>query len=238
MSVNEEIPEKLPAEPSTSVDLAKRAPAGAPSLAIDGPEGSGDGADGADGADSADDDGGDDKKPKHSASRTILEWILVVGGAVLIALVVKTFLFQAFYIPTGSMEPTLNVGDRILVNKASYKLHDVHRGDIIVFERPANASTGTIEDLIKRVVALPGETIEVRQGKVFIDGKALPEPYLPEGMVTPPFPKTTVPPDRLFVLGDNRGDSQASNVFGPIDQDLIVGRAFVRVWPLGDLGGI
>jgi len=162
----------------------------------------------------------------------------VIIGALTVAFVIKTFLLQAFFIPSGSMEPTLRVGDRVLVNKMSYRLHDVNRGDIIVFERPPNATPGGVEDLIKRVVALPGETVEARDGKIFVDGEPLAEPYLADGVTTPDFAEAEVPADHVFVLGDNRANSQASNVFGPVSEGLIVGRAFVRVWPLDNLGGV
>jgi signal peptidase I len=183
------------------------------------------------------------KRRKRSSRRNTIEWIIVIAGALLVAFVIKTFLIQAFYIPTGSMEPTLKVGDRVLVNKLSYDLHDVHRGDIVVFERPDNAGPGDTEDLIKRVVALPGETVEARDGRVYVDGERLEEPYLEPGMETPDFAvgragPVEVPEGHVFVLGDNRGNSSASNVFGPIEEDLIVGRAFIRVWPIGDFGGL
>jgi signal peptidase I len=175
---------------------------------------------------------------RRSRQRNLIEWAIVVVGALLVAFLVKTFLVQAFYIPSQSMEPTLNIGDRVLVNKLSYDIHDVNRGDIIVFERPPSAGPGDVEDLIKRVVALPGETVEARDGQVFVDEAALDEPYLPEGVTTPDFDAVDVPADHVFVLGDNRGNSQASNAFGPIHEDLIIGRAFVRVWPVTDLGGL
>jgi signal peptidase I len=193
------------------------------------------------------------------ARRNAVEWIVVVAGALLVAVVIKTFLFQAFYIPSVSMEPTLKVGDRVLVNKLSYKLHDVHRGDIVVFERPPTdpqtvegcdgqpvtitpqKSTEEVHDLIKRVVAVGGETVESRGGRVFINGTPLSEPYLPAGVSTPSFESSAcirVPKGDVFVLGDNRPNSAASNRFGPISENLIVGRAFIRVWPLGSIGGI
>ncbi len=178
------------------------------------------------------------RRRRRSGRRNVVEWVAVVVGALAVALVIKTFFLQAFYIPSGSMEPTLRVGDRVLVNKVSYRLHDVNRGDIIVFKRPPTAAAGGIEDLIKRVVALPGETVEAHDGRVFVDGEELEEPYLPDGTVTPDFAEDVVPPDHVFVLGDNRANSQASNVFGPVEEDLIVGRAFVRVWPLDDIGGV
>ena len=170
-----------------------------------------------------------------SALRTIIEWVAVIGGALAVALVIQSFLVQAFYIPSSSMEPTLEVGDRVLVNKLSYDLHDVNRGDLVVFERP-DGSAGDIKDLIKRVIGLPGETVEIRDGSVLIDGRVLDEPYLADDEVLVEFAPVQVPEDQVFVMGDNRDDSRDSRVFGPITIDSIVGRAFVRVWPLTNLG--
>jgi signal peptidase I len=198
------------------------------------------------------DDAGDESaqpdEPDEQASkskrrlRSAIEWVFVIGGALVVALVIRTFLLQAFWIPTASMEETLQEGDRVLVNKLSYDLHDVNRGDIIVFERPPNGSDGhpedDIKDLIKRVVALPGETIEARDGVVYIDGRLLDEPYLADDMPTNELPPTEVPEGHVFVMGDNRTNSSDSRVFGPIDEDLIVGRAWLRIWPLGDFGGL
>ena len=180
-----------------------------------------------------------------TAGANIAEWIAVIGGAVLLAIVVKLFLLQAFYIPSLSMFPALHVGDRVLVNKLSYKLHDVNRGDIIVFERPASETSSEIPDLIKRVVGLPGEEVVFEGGHVFIDGTQLSESYLPDGMTTtadnaPNKCQRTapcvVPEGQVWVMGDNRNDSKDSRYFGTIEQNSIVGRAFVRVWPLSRLG--
>ena len=207
--------------------------------------------------------GGRRARRRHNARRNAIEWIIVVAGALIVALVIKTFLFQAFYIPSPSMTPTLQVGDRVLVNKLSYKLHGVHRGDIVVFERPSTdpqtvegcdgkpvtitpqKNVEEVHDLIKRVIATGGETIEARGGKIFVNGGELNEPYLPANTVTPPFDAGSfptqcikVPKDEVFVLGDNRGNSAASNRFGPIPESLIVGRAFIRVWPLSSISGI
>ena len=198
---------------------------------------------------------------RHNSRRNAIEWVLVVAGALLVAILIKTFLFQAFYIPSPSMEPTLHVGDRVLVNKLSYKLHDIHRADIVVFERPPTdvqtvegcdgnpvtitppKSDEVVHDLIKRVVAVEGETVESRAGHVYVNGQQLDEPYLAADVVTPVFdtysaPCIRVPKGDVFVLGDNRTNSSASNRFGPIPESLIVGRAFIRVWPLGSIGGV
>ena len=188
-------------------------------------------------------DEGDDPPPppvvqrsKRSSTRSVVEWVAVVGGALVVALVIRAFFLAAFYIPSESMVPTLEKGDRVLVNKLSYKLHDVHRGDVVVFERPPNEPDNGIKDLIKRVVALPGETIEVRDCKVLINGNPLQEPYVKQWTRTCTSAPKTVGDNEVFVMGDNRDDSQDSRFFGPISQDLIVGRAFVVVWPLTNLG--
>jgi signal peptidase I len=173
---------------------------------------------------------------KRSTTRTVIEWVAVVGGALVVALVIRAFFLAAFYIPSESMVPTLEKGDRVLVNKLSYKLHDVNRGDVVVFERPPNEPDNGIKDLIKRVVGLPGETVEVRNCKVLINGNQLDEPYVKQWTRTCTFPAKTVGDNEVFVMGDNRDDSQDSRFFGPISQDLIVGRAFVIVWPLTHLG--
>ena len=186
------------------------------------------------------------KRRRRSATRNAIEWAVVLVGALVVALVVKTWLFQAFYIPSSSMEPTLEIGDRVLVNKLSYDVDDVRRGHIVVFSRPDSWTTGDIEDLIKRVIGLPGETISARDGQVLINGDPIDEPWLaPEDSGVTQFlessgcvPECTIGDHEVFVLGDNRDNSSASNMFGPIDFDFVVGRAFIRVWPIGSFGGI
>jgi signal peptidase I len=157
----------------------------------------------------------------------------VIASALLVAFLIKTFLLQAFYIPSPSMTPTLQVDDRVLVNKLSYDLHGVHRGDIVVFRSPQE---GPEKDLIKRVVGLPGDTVEGRDGHVVVNGKELDESYLPEGVVTAPFEPVTIHPGHYWVMGDNRPNSSDSRVFGQIPESRIIGRAFVKVWPLGSFG--
>jgi signal peptidase I len=170
-----------------------------------------------------------------------VEWVVIIAAALIVAFLVKTFLIQAFYIPSASMEPQLNEGDRIFVNKLSYRLHDVHRGDIVVFERPACAPPDPkIKDLVKRVVGLPGDTVEGKQGGVYVNGHRLAEDYLPDDQTTMDFSPVHVPAGRLWMMGDNRENSTDSrflcgNAPTFIDQDTVVGRAFVKVFPLNDL---
>jgi signal peptidase I len=160
------------------------------------------------------------------------------------------------------MEQTLKVGDRVLVNKLSYHLHGVHRGDVVVFKRPPNHPEIDAKDLIKRVIGLPGERVTIKDNQVFIDGRPLSEPYVkhltstdqiepslprPPGCTFPDFtgideppglPTDTivVPQGDVFVMGDNRTDSSDSRCFGPIPKKLIVGRAFLRMWPPSRIG--
>ncbi|HEX6567791.1 MAG TPA: signal peptidase I [Acidimicrobiales bacterium] len=187
----------------------------------------------------ADDGPSPPERPRHGVGRTVVEWLGVIGCGVLIALTAQAFLVQAFWIPSPSMTPTLDVGDRVLVNKLAYKTHDVHRGDLVVFERPpqvSNGAEGEIKDLIKRVIAVGGDTLEGRDGQVYVNGERIEEPYLEEGTPTNDLPRQEIPEGFVFVMGDNRTNSEDSRVFGPIDEDTIVGRAFVKVLPLTDLG--
>jgi signal peptidase I len=184
-----------------------------------------------------------------------LPFLLIVAFA--LALLIKTFLVQAFFIPSESMENTLNPGDRVLVNKVVYHLHSPRRGDIIVFSDPNPAphshrnpvqafwhwlteglgvSTSPEKDFIKRVIGLPGETLEGRDGVVYVDGKPLEEPYIRTKDVRP-FGPVRVPADSLFVMGDNRTDSKDSRYgLGFIPYDNVIGRAFVVIWPPSRVG--
>ena len=175
------------------------------------------------------------EEKNRSRLKSAIEWVLIIAGALVVALVVKATLVQAFYIPSESMEPTLHTGDRVLVNKLSYRLHDIHRGDIVVFERPGIEADPAIKDLIKRVIGLPGETVDAHNGRIYIDGKALKEPYLPEDTVIGDVAAQRIPDDSYWVMGDNRANSSDSRRFGPIKKSLIIGRAFVRVWPVGSV---
>lgn len=176
----------------------------------------------------------------------VIEWVVVIVAAIAVALLIKTFVMQAFYIPSESMLPTLEKNDRALVNKLSYRLHDINRGDIVVFEKPPEAGANdATSDLIKRVIGLPGEKIAFEGGKVYINGQVLDEPYLPTGVTTSQGAKPctlaepcTVPTGTIWVMGDNRSNSRDSRWIGPIPEENIVGRAFVRIWPFSRLGGL
>lgn len=196
-----------------------------------------------------------------ASSRTPF-WIelpILVLVALVVAVVIKSFLVQAFFIPSGSMRHTLEIGDRVLVNKLSYTWSDPALGDIVVFEPPwgqpqqdepvfdalarhvaesLGLRSPDIEDLIKRVIGVGGQTVEVRHNQVLIDGEPIAEPYVFPGTQMPDYGPLTVPEGQVLVMGDNRDHSKDGRVFGPIPVSSIVGRAFVRIWPLGRLGGL
>lgn len=194
-------------------------------------------------------------KKKHSFWRELPVLVVI---AFVVALLIKTFLLQAFYIPSASMEPTLVEGDRVLVEKLSYRWGEPERGDVIVFEKefspiiPAEEDdpfwedigsalkglfgfpTGGTQDFIKRVMAVEGDTIEGREGRVYVNDQAVHEPYLSDGTETSPFGAVTIPKGMIFVMGDNRGNSDDSRAFGPIPVDEVVGHAFLLLWPPSD----
>jgi signal peptidase I len=180
-------------------------------------------------------------------------------AALILTVLVKGFLIQAFFIPSRSMEPTLDVGDRVVVNRLAYRLGDPAHGQVVVFLRPTGAEAsggGPIswvrravaqglggtppgsEDLIKRVVGLPGDRLEGRDGHLIRNGQVVDEPYLRPGTRTSDFDPVQVKPDHLWVMGDNREDSADSRVFGQVQRSSLVGRAVVTVWPVQHAGGL
>ena len=194
----------------------------------------------------------EDQREPTSPARLALEIPLLICLAAIIAFMLKTFIAQAFYIPSVSMVPQLHVNDRVVVSKLAYRTHDPHRGDIVVFDDPTGRSTASpgliarilegvgvkqpsTEEYIKRVIGLPGEQVEGRDNRIYVNGQLLDEPYLPEGTLISQFGPITVPEGRLWVMGDNRTNSTDSRGFGTIDIDTIVGRAILKVWPLPDV---
>lgn len=163
--------------------------------------------------------------------RETVETIVI---AFILAFLIRTFVVQAFYIPSGSMKPNLQIGDRILAYKFLYGLKNVKRGDIIVFKFPLNPR----KDFIKRVIGLPGDIIKVENKEIYVNGKQLSEPYIVHGdkwnsgFPRDEYPPTPVPAGSLFMLGDNRDSSDDSRYWGFVPAKNIVGEAFLVYWPL------
>lgn len=177
--------------------------------------------------------------PAWRSPRRLAGWAITLLAAVSLALGIRAFVFQAFSIPTSSMEPTLDIGDRILVSKAFFNWHDVHQGDIVVFSHPpldhCAGPAGT--DLVKRVIALPGQTIYSAGNNIYVDGRRLPESYLPpHDRLGPQIPAATrqapfhVPQREFYVMGDNRQVSCDSRFWGPIKGTSIIGKVVLLLW--------
>jgi signal peptidase I len=184
-----------------------------------------------------------------SSSRWIVELVGIVVAAILIAVLLRTFVVATYSIPSGSMEPTLQIGDRIVVNKLSYDLHGVDRGNIVVFTTPPNEDCAgpPVADLVKRVIGLPGEIISLDDGNVYINGRLLPEPFLPPDVRNDNYPGPStnayalhhpyrIPAGDVYVMGDNRPKSCDSRFWGPIRESTIVGQVDLRIWPLSRIG--
>lgn len=175
------------------------------------------------------------------------EWALIIVVAVLIAVVVRAFLLQQFYISGPSMEPTMFQDNRVLVEKVTYRFREPERGEVVVFDRET-VSGNTIhhDDLIKRIIGVPGDRVEIRSCDVYVNGTLIVEPYLDPVTMQSADPvercrmtdmgQITVEDGHFFVLGDNRVESFDSRAFGTIKSDIILGRAMAIVWPLDMLG--
>ena len=194
-------------------------------------------------------DGQGKDEDETSSSRWIVELVGVVVVAILVAVLLRTFVVATYSIPSGSMEPTLQIGDRIVVNKLSYHLHGVDRTNIVVFSTPPNEDCAgpPVADLVKRVIGLPGEIISLQDGNVYINGRLLPEPFLPPDVRHDTYPGPAsnayalqhayrIPAGDVYVMGDNRPNSCDSRYWGPIPESTIVGKVDLRIWPLSRIG--
>jgi signal peptidase I len=179
------------------------------------------------------------------------ETIKVIGFSVFLALGIRTFIADSRYIPSGSMLPTLQINDRLIIDKISYKFSDPVRGDIVVFyptaqlekELKADGEKKFKEPFIKRVIGLPGDRIDVKRGLVYINGKVISEKYLGEPPAyrwssTQVVPDGIVPTGHYLVLGDNRNNSYDGHYWGFLPKDKIIGKAVIRFWPINRAGGI
>jgi signal peptidase I len=188
----------------------------------------------------------DDKGRTASRGRTIVEYVVLAVVAVAVALLIQAFLVKPYRIPSASMENTLLIGDRVLVDRISWRFSQPERGDIVVFHPPFDGPV-----LIKRIIGLPNDEISLSGGFVYINGRRLDEPYVRRlyGRQEPSEPFSNglpwslqvpykAPAGSYFVMGDNRTDSGDSREFGPIKREQFVGRAFAKYWPPGRIGGI
>jgi signal peptidase I len=171
---------------------------------------------------------------KSSITRTLVEIVVIVAAAFAIALLVQAFIVKPFTIHQISMRPTLEEGDRILLNRLSYHFREPARGDIIVFHSPITKG----DDLVKRIVAVAGDRVSVSGGKLYVNGVEQDEPYLLEQGFEGGLPETLIPAGDVFVMGDNRNNSGDSRLFGPIPKDVIIGCAFCVYWPIGHWKGL
>ncbi len=161
----------------------------------------------------------------RSRNRSLVEWVLVLVTAASAALLIRSTVVQVFFIPSESMSHTLEVDDKVVVDKLSHRIGGVDRGDIVVFHKPSNVQITEVKDLVKRVIAVEGDTIEAINGQVYVNNKAIDEPYLVKQSSTMNLPKTTIGANQMFMMGDNRERSSDSRVFGPIDKSTVVGHA-------------
>ena len=177
---------------------------------------------------------GEMASPTSGHRERVWEWVKSIGLALLLAIGIRTAVVEAFVIPSGSMEPTLQIGDRVLGNKFWFWFAAPHRQEIVIFSPPSSGELAA-GALIKRVIAVEGDVVEVRESQVFVNGKPATEPYIKERpqYILPPTP---VPQGMLFVLGDNRNASYDSHVWGFVPRNHLKALAFARYWPLNRIG--
>jgi signal peptidase I len=180
------------------------------------------------------------QRPPRSRRRIVIEWGVILIIAVLASFLVRLYAVQTFFIPSGSMEPTLHVGDRILVNKLSVRFGTINIGDIIVFKAPPKekCGDGPYTDLVKRVIGVPGDIVSSKGNAIYINGTLLKEKWTYFPTLSPPIPKMTKPlkANQYYVMGDNRANSCDSRFWGTVPRKDIIGKAFFRIWPLSRMG--
>lgn len=167
------------------------------------------------------------------------DYLLPVIIALAIVVVLRMFVIGMYYVPSGSMIPTLEINDRVVATKFTYQIGEPERGDVVVFKYPVNEEQG-IETVIyvKRCIGLPGETLEIKNNTVFIDGTPLVEDYLNTGTSMPDFGPVTIPEGEYFMMGDNRNDSSDSRVWGTVKDKYLVAKAQFIYWPFSHMGGL
>ena len=179
---------------------------------------------------------------KHQSQKSptpenpVVEIVKTLAMAGILAFGIRTFVAEARYIPSSSMEPTLEINDRLIIEKVSYLFQDPERGDVVVFSPTKPLREQNFKDaFIKRVIDIPGDRVEIQDGQVYVNGKVIQEKYIAQ----PPdydFGPATVPADSYLVLGDNRNNSYDSHYWGYVPRQNLIGKAFVRFWPLNRMG--
>lgn len=167
--------------------------------------------------------------------KDLKEWVLLLASAAIIALILRTFVVEPRHVPTPSMVPTIMVGDRLYVEKLTPRFGTIKRGMIITFQAPEQ--TGHKDHLVKRLIALGGDTVEIKDGQLYVNDQAVDEPYLAEPMISD-YPKVTVPEGKLFVLGDNRNNSLDSRAWGFVNIEDVKGQALFTYFPLSQMGSL
>jgi signal peptidase I len=200
------------------------------------------------------------QKREKSTTNSLVEFVVIIAVALGLAIGIQQWLVKPFRIPSPSMVPTLEVGQRVLVNRIGTHFGDPERGDVVVFKPPTGADTHQCGDpnktnqqpcgkptskksennFIKRVIGLPGDTIKIENNRAIVNGKPIDEPYINKGTSCDNYcnleEPITVPPDHFFMMGDNRGESDDSRVWGPVPKDWIIGDAFFTYWPPNRIG--
>ena len=176
------------------------------------------------------------KRSFNRRCRTVGGWAGWLVAAVVLSFGLRSTVAQAYWIPSASMDATLQIGDHILVERPLMDVNGINPGDVVVFDRPPALGSAAPEELVKRVAGVGGDTVAARGGIVSVNGVTVVEPYV--STPTSDFGPVQVPNGQLFVMGDNRANSTDSRVFGPIPESSVVGSAFARIWPVDRLGGV
>ena len=175
--------------------------------------------------------------PAWWKSRGLRNWLVALVVALVASILVRTYCFESYFIPSGSMEPTLQIGDRIVVSKLSVDWGTIHRGDILVFRAPPSEHCGEpVADLVKRVIGLPGDHLTSRGNTIYVNGRPLAEPWTHVEPLGTPIGNVTVPANSYFMMGDNHPNSCDSRMWGSLPRQYVIGKVFVRIWPLSRLG--
>ncbi|MGH9020279.1 MAG: signal peptidase I [Acidimicrobiales bacterium] len=177
------------------------------------------------------------ERPRRRVRRIVIEWALIVVVAIAVSFLMRAYVIQTFFIPSASMEPTLQIGDRIIVSKLSVELGSIHRGDIIVFKAPPAEHCGdAVSDLVKRVIGLPGDYIYSQGNTIYVNHHRFAEPWTHTEPLGTSIPRQTVPANTYYVMGDNHSDSCDSRFWGGVPRSDVIGKVFLRIWPLSRIG--